>query len=51
MWDTIKAVLTSSNALIVLLFLLFIVGIAFVLIKTGYFSVNTEGVKIGAADN
>ena len=50
MWETIREVLTSGNALIVIIFLIFIAVIAVFLIKSGYFSVNTEGVKIGAAD-
>ena len=51
MWETIKEVLTSGNALIVILFLMFVVAVGVFLVKSGYFSLNTEGVKIGAADN
>ena len=51
MWETIKAVLTSPNALIVLIFLMFFALIGLVLIKSGWLNIHTESVKIGAADN
>lgn len=46
MWDTIKAVLTSSNASIVLIFLMVIVLVAVALIKGGYINFDSESLKI-----
>ncbi len=51
MWEAIKDVLTSSNALIVIIFLMFFIIVAFVLIKSGWLNVHTENIKIGARDN
>lgn len=50
MWEAIKEVLTSSNALIVIIFLMFFIVIGVVLIKSGWLTIRTESVKIGAAD-
>ena len=46
MWDAIKAVLTSSNASIVLIFLMVIVLVAVALSKGGYINVDSESLKI-----
>lgn len=46
MWDAIKAVLTSSNASIVLIFLMVIVLVAVALIKGGYINFDSESLKI-----
>lgn len=50
MWETIGQILTSSNALIVLMFLLVIVLVAVVLIKNGYINFDNESLRIGYAD-
>lgn len=50
MWDAIKEILTSSNASIVLVFLLVILLVAVILIKNGYINFDTESLRIGYAD-
>lgn len=50
MWETIGQILTSSNALIVLMFLLVIVLVAVILIKNGYINFDNESLRIGYAD-
>ena len=50
MWETIGQILTSSNALIVLVFLLVILLVAVILIKNGYINFDTESLRIGYAD-
>lgn len=50
MWETIGEILTSSNALIVLVFLLVILLVAVILIKNGYINFDTESLRIGYAD-
>ena len=50
MWDAIKEILTSSNASIVLVFLLVILVVAVILIKNGYINFDTESLRIGYAD-
>lgn len=50
MWETIGKILTSSNALIVLMFLLVIVFVAVILIKNGYINFDNESLRIGYAD-
>lgn len=50
MWETIGQILTSSNALIVLMFLLVILLVAVILIKNGYINFDTESLRIGYAD-
>ena len=50
MWETIGQILTSSNALIVLMFLLAMVLVAFILIKNGYINFDNESLRIGYAD-
>lgn len=50
MWDAISNMLTSSNAVSILLFLgVCIIG-AFVLIKTNMLQIHTQSVRIGAID-
>ena len=51
MWETIRAVLTSSNAVSTLTFLgVCLIG-AFVLIRTGFLQVHTAAIQLGAADS
>ena len=50
MWETITEVLTSSNAIIVLIFLFVIVLVAVALIKGGYINFDSESLKINYAD-
>lgn len=50
MWEAIKDILTSSNAVSVILFLILCIIVAFVLIKTNLLQIHTESVKIGARD-
>jgi len=50
MWETIGQILTSSNALIVLIFLLAMALVAFILIKNGYINFDNESLRIGYAD-
>lgn len=47
MWDAIAKVLTNSNALLVLVFLLVFVLIFIVLIKTGLIEIKTNNVRVG----
>lgn len=51
MWEAIKEILTSSNAVSVLLFLAVCIIGAFVLVKTGMLQIHTEAVRVGAADD
>lgn len=51
MWETISNILTSSNAVSVLLFLSVCLIGAFVLIKTGMLQIHTEAVRVGAVDD
>lgn len=46
MWETISEVLTSSNAIIVLIFLFVIILVAVALIKGGYVNFDSESLKI-----
>lgn len=46
MWDAISEVLTSSNAIIVLIFLFVIILVAVALIKGGYVNFDSESLKI-----
>ena len=46
MWETVGEVLTSSNAIIVLIFLIVIVLVAVFLIKGGYVNFDSESLKI-----
>lgn len=46
MWDAISEVLTSSNAIIVLIFLFVIILVAVALIKCGYVNFDSESLKI-----
>ena len=46
MWDAISEVLTSSNAIIVLIFLFVIILVAAALIKGGYVNFDSESLKI-----
>jgi len=50
MWESISRVLTSSNAPIVIAFLLFMGIMAWVMAKKGLFNIHTDAVTIGAAD-
>ena len=50
MWETIREVLTSSNAIIVLIFLFVIIMVAVALIKGGYVNFDSESLKINYAD-
>lgn len=51
MWEAISEILNSQNGSTVLIVLLIVVLIAFMLIKGGNLSVNTEAIKIGARDS
>ncbi len=46
MWEAISEVLTSSNAIIVLIFLFVIILVAVALIKGGYVNFDSESLKI-----
>lgn len=46
MWEAISQVLTSSNAIIVLIFLFVIILVAVALIKGGYVNFDSESLKI-----
>ena len=50
MWETIRAVLTSSNAASILLFLVFLAILVAILIRTGLLTINTGIVQFGVAD-
>lgn len=50
MWEAIEHLLTSSNALAILLFMVFVVIVLAILSKKGLISINTNTVQIGAAD-
>ena len=50
MWETIRAVLTSSIAISTLTFLAVCLIGAFVLIKTGFLQIHTSAIQVGAAD-
>lgn len=50
MWEAIRDVTLSSNAIIVIGFLIFILLIGVALSKTGLLSIHTEAVSVGAAD-
>ena len=50
MWSAIKEILTSSNAIIVLIFLFVIIMVAVALIKGGYVNFDSESLKINYAD-
>lgn len=50
MWESISAVLTSANALEVLIFLAVIVIFAIVLVKSGMVAINTKHLRIGQAE-
>lgn len=50
MWEAIEHLLTSSNALAILLFMVFVVIVLAILSKKGLISINTSTVQIGAAD-
>ena len=51
MWEAISEILNSSNGSAVLIVFLICLLIAFVLVKGGFLSVNTEAIKIGARDS
>lgn len=46
MWEAIEEILTSSNAIIVLIFLFVIILVAVALIKGGYVNFDSESLKI-----
>ena len=48
MWETIGKVLTSSNAIPVIIFLAFFTIVLVVLSKKGFISINRGGLRIGA---
>lgn len=50
MWDTIKELLLSPNATIILTFLIFVIIVGWILTKSGMLTVHTENVTIGAAN-
>lgn len=50
MWEAISEILNSSNGALVVIVFLICLLIAFVLVKSGKLTVNTEAVKIGARD-
>lgn len=50
MWEAISSILNSSNGALVIIVLLICVLIAFVLVKSGKLTVNTEVVKIGTRE-
>lgn len=50
MWEAISQVLTSANALEVLIFLAVIVIFAIVLVKSGTVAINTKHLRIGQAE-
>ena len=50
MWDTIRDVLLSGNALIVLIFLIFMSLMAWAMARAGLFNIHTEAITVGAAD-
>ena len=50
MWEAISQVLTSANALGVLIFLAVIVIFAIVLVKSGTIAINTKHLRIGQAE-
>ena len=50
MWDAIRDVLTSTNATMILLFLMSVILIGVALFKTGLLNVHTKNVQIGASD-
>lgn len=50
MWDTIKELLLSPNATIILTFCMFVVIVGWILAKSGLLNVHTESVTIGAAN-
>lgn len=50
MWEAISQVLTSANALEVLIFLAVIVIFAIVLVKRGTVAINTKHLRIGQAE-
>lgn len=50
MWNTIRDVLMSPNATIILVFALFVIVIGLILSKTGLLNIHTKFVQIGAAD-
>lgn len=47
MWDAIAKVLTNTNALLVLLFLLVFVVIFIILVKTGMVEIKTNNIRVG----
>lgn len=51
MWDSISEVLTSTNAPIVIAFLLFMGIMAWLMAKKGLFNIHTDAVTIGARDS
>lgn len=51
MWDALKEVLTSGNAIYLLIFALIVIIIACILLKTGKLSINTKSIKIGASES
>ena len=50
MWETIKTVLTSTNAWLILLFLTIVIVLAIILIKNGDINIQTKHFKLGKAD-
>ncbi len=50
MWEAIRDITLSSNAIIVIGFLVFILILGVALSKTGLLSIHTEAVSVGAAD-
>ena len=50
MWEAIEHLLNGSNALAILLFMVFVVIVLAILSKKGLISINTNTVQIGAAD-
>ena len=51
MWESIGDILTSSNAPIVIAFLLFMGVMAWAMAKKGLFNIHTDAVTIGARDS
>lgn len=50
MWEVIEHLLNGSNAIAILLFMVFVVIVLAILSKKGLISINTSTIQIGAAD-
>ena len=51
MWEAIKAALTSDNAVVILVTVIFLVILFFAAVKFGWIAIKTSHVKIGAMED